>query len=76
MNIKTLMQEKALAAAEKRRAETEIPADPAMLVDFFLNCSAEDIEYFIAKCKDQLNSEFFAVLDKALGQQRCGPLCA
>lgn len=65
------VQEKALAAAEKRRAETEIPADPAVLVEFFLNCSAEDIEFFIAKCKDNLDKQFFATLDSAIGRQRC-----
>lgn len=65
------VQEKALEAAEKRRAETEIPTEPAMLVEFFLNCSAEDIEYFIAKTKDQLDNHFFAALDSAIGRQRC-----
>jgi hypothetical protein len=60
-----------LAAAEKRRAEIEIPVEPAMLVEFFLSCNAEDIEYFMAKCRDQLDAHFFAALDTAIGRHRC-----
>jgi hypothetical protein len=70
------VQEKALAEADKRRAETEIPTNPGMLVEFFLNSSAEDIEYFIAKARPQLDSNFFAALDSALGRQRCACQCS
>lgn len=63
-------KEAALVEAEKRRASITLPTEAAKLIDFFLSCYPEDLEYFVAKGRPLLGSNFFAELDSAIGEQR------
>ena len=64
------LQAAQMEAAEERRAAAKVPKDPAALVDFFLNCDAADIEYFVAKARERLDPAFFAAIDTAIGQEK------
>jgi hypothetical protein len=64
------VQAVALEEAELRRKAAVVPTDPAELVDFFLNCDAADMEYFVAMVRSRLDGAFFAAIDNAIGQER------
>lgn len=66
-------QEAALAEAQARRDATTVPDSPTELVDFFLNCDAADMEYFVARTRARLGRDFFAALDGAIGTERFLP---
>jgi hypothetical protein len=53
-----------------RRMSRTPPADSEALMEYFLNTLAEDMEYEVARCRPQLNTEFFRMLDKRIGNER------
>jgi hypothetical protein len=54
-----------------RRATRSPPGeDNDELVEYFLNTMAEDMEYEVARCRPQLNADFFRQLDKRIGTER------
>ena len=55
---------------QKRRDGRVVPTDNYDLVEYFLNMDTEDMEYEVARCRPQLNKDFYAVLDKLIGVQR------
>lgn len=64
------LQERADAEAEERRAATELPERAEALVDFFLECEAADMEFWVARARARLGAPFFAAVDTALGEAR------
>lgn len=67
------LQEKLLKEAEERRAGITPPTEPALLIDFLLDCDSQDTEHFVIQCRDNLSTEFFAALDTRIGQERFLP---
>jgi hypothetical protein len=63
-------QDIAEQTAIARRMTRTPPADNDELVEYFLNTMAEDMEYEVARCRPQLNTEFFRQLDKRIGNER------
>jgi hypothetical protein len=64
------VQKAALEAAAERRGAIVVPEQPAELVDFFLNCEASDMEFFVARTRERLDKNFFAAIDNAIGEER------
>lgn len=57
----------------KRRESRTPPTDAHDLVEYFLDTEAMDMEYEVARCRPQLDKDFFAVLDKLVGLERLSP---
>lgn len=55
---------------QQRRDARTPPTDNYDLVEYFLDMDTEDMEYEVARCRPQLNKDFFAVMDKLVGVQR------
>eukprot|EP00892_Ulva_mutabilis_P008907 jgi/Ulvmu1/6389/UM003_0017.1 len=66
-------KEKLLKEAEERRAGITAPTEPALLIDFLLECDSQDTEHFVIQQKENLGTEFFAALDTRIGQERFLP---
>ena len=57
---------------DRRDARTP-PTDNYDLIEYFLNMDTEDMEYEVARCRPQMDKEFFAVIDKLAGVERLSP---
>ena len=63
------------AEVQKRRESREVPDDPHDLVEYFLDTEAPDISFEVARCRPKLNDNFFAVLNKLVGEYACFSSC-
>eukprot|EP00210_Caulerpa_lentillifera_P002096 g2011.t1 len=63
---KTEMQKETLA---RREARIE-PKDLEGFVEYFLNTDMKDMQYEVTKWRPRLTDEFFAILDKTIGDER------
>ena len=63
------------AEVQKRRESREVPNDPYDLVEYFLDTEAPDMSFEVARCRPNLNDDFFAVLNKLVGESSCFLSC-
>lgn len=61
------------AEVQKRRESREVPNDPYDLVEYFLDTEAPDMSFEVARCRPNLNDDFFAVLNKLVGIEQISP---
>lgn len=54
----------------KRREARTPPTDPHDLVEYFLDTDADDMEYEVARCRPQIDENFFSVVNKLIGTER------
>jgi hypothetical protein len=64
---------KAKEELEARRAARTVPTVPALLVDFFLETEADEMEFEVARCRGQLDDKFFKELDLFISQEKFAP---
>lgn len=55
---------------QKKRESRVIPNTPAGLIEFFLDTEAPEMEFEVARCRKQLDEEFFTYLDKLTSLER------
>lgn len=53
-----------------RRDSREVPEDKYELIEFFLETEATDMNYEVARCRPNLDDEFFTILNKQIGMEQ------
>lgn len=63
-------EEEQREAIKQKREARVVPTSPVDLVEYFLETESQEMEYEIARCRPNLNEDFFKHLDQAIGTLR------
>lgn len=67
--VATFVQQQKEEVKRKREAR-QVPDKVELLVEYFLDTEAGDMEYEVARCRPMLKEEFFSFLDRKIGIER------
>lgn len=62
-----------LQELEEQRASRFVPSEPNLLIDFFLETEADEMDYEIARCRNLLDDEFFKTLATNISIEKMRP---